>query len=309
MTSPFRKAVKYESKLRLAFIGPSGSGKTMTSLIVAQRLADASGGRVALIDTERGSASKYADLYDFDVLELESYHPERYIEAINSAQSAGYGVLVIDSLSHAWSGKDGALELVDREAKRSKSANTFAAWREVTPIHNRLVDTMTGCALHLIGTMRSKMDYVQTTDDKGRTIIKKVGMQPIQRDGLEYEFDVVGDLDSSNTLVIGKSRCPALSGLIVEKPDGAIAETLLAWLSGAAPPPKAASKESLAALAVLRESANVEVDELRAECRHRFGTSDARQLTQVQVTELADWLQEKAQPESSGSQPAVGKEA
>lgn len=226
----FQKATKKQAKLRLALIGPSGSGKTYTALTLVTHLVP--GGRVALIDTERGSASKYADLFDFDVQELGSFHPQRYIEAIHEAQAAGYDVLIIDSLSHAWMGKDGALELVDKAAKRNPSGNSFAAWRDVTPLHNALVDTMVATRLHIIVTLRSKMEYVQEKDDKGKTVIRKVGLQPVQRDGLEYEFDVVGDLDQDNTLVVTKTRCSALHNAVISKPNHELAETLAAWLDG-----------------------------------------------------------------------------
>ena len=132
--SLFKKAVKSRSKLRLALIGPSGSGKTYSALAIAAGL----GSNIAVIDTEHGSASKYADLFNFDVLELGSYSPEKYVEALKAAAAAGYDVVVIDSLSHAWMGKDGALEMVDRAAARSKSGNSFGAWREVTPQHNEI---------------------------------------------------------------------------------------------------------------------------------------------------------------------------
>lgn len=232
----FQKATKHSAKLRLALAGPAGSGKTYSALSVACALAEKYGGRVAVVDTEHGSASKYADLFDFDALELESFHPQRYIEAIDAATEAGYGVLVIDSLSHAWMGKDGALELVDRAAKRTQTGNSFGAWRDVTPLHNALVEAMIGSDLHLIVTLRSKQDYVQEKDDKGRTSIRKVGMAPVQRDGLEYEFDVYGDLDQDNNLMIGKTRCPALSGQVIVKPGKQLAATLEKWLQGAPAP-------------------------------------------------------------------------
>ena len=103
----FKRATKTQIRLRLALSGASGSGKTMSSLAIASHL----GQRIAVIDTERGSASRYADLFEFDVLELESFHPTKYISAIKAAESAGYDVLIIDSLSHAWIGKDGELDL------------------------------------------------------------------------------------------------------------------------------------------------------------------------------------------------------
>lgn len=305
----FRKAVKYDAKLRLALIGPSGSGKTMTALILGKRLAETTGTKLAVIDTERGSASKYADAYEFDVLELESYHPTKYVEAIEAAGAAGYGVLVVDSLSHAWAGKDGALELVDREAAKMKSPNGFAAWRTITPLHNKLVDAMTGSGLHLIVTMRSKMEHIQTTDDRGRTVIKKVGMQPIQREGLEYEFDVVGDMDTENTLVVSKTRCSALTGGVYPKPTEELADTLIAWLKGETPPPpvhrngtkpqKATGEGSTATLTdlkVLNRSRTVKGKErvttemLEQYVSAKFSGKGPRELTANQVHDLADWL-------------------
>lgn len=228
----FRKATKYESRLRMAIDGPSGAGKTYTSLSIAKHL----GGKVAVIDTERGSASKYADIFDFDVLELESFNPNIYIQAIKTAESAGYDVLIIDSLSHAWSGKGGALELVDAAAKRMNNPNSFAAWREVTPLHNQLVDAILQAKLHIIVTMRSKMGWVVEADAKGKQSPRKVGMEPIQRDGIEYEFDVVGDMNLDNDLVVNKSRCSDLAGQVYAKPGKEIAAVLTAWLKGEAPP-------------------------------------------------------------------------
>lgn len=229
----FKKATKHESKLRLALIGPSGTGKTYSALAIASNL----GSRVAVIDTERGSASKYADLFDFDVLELDRYSPVDYVESIRQAEEAGYDVLVIDSLSHAWSGRGGALEMVDSIAKRSKTANSFSAWRDVTPLHNDMVDSMIGCKCHVIVTLRAKTEWVQEKDERGKTHIRKVGMAAVQRDGMEYEFDVVGDLDQDNALTITKTRCPALTGAVVVKPGVQLANVLAEWLHGAPPPP------------------------------------------------------------------------
>ncbi|OUL23976.1 hypothetical protein BV378_20300 [Nostoc sp. RF31YmG] len=227
MTIMFKKATKSQIKLRLALVGISGSGKTYTALNTASHL----GKSVAVIDTEHRSASKYADLFNFDTCELTSFHPQNYIDAITAA--SGYDVLIIDSLSHAWMGKDGALEQVDRIAKRSQTSNTFAAWRDVTPLHNQLVEAMLSCPCHLIVTMRSKSDYVmEEYEDKGKKKTRpvKVGLAPIQRDGVEYEFDVVGDMDKDNNLIITKSRCPNLSGQVIHKPAKELAYTLRAWM-------------------------------------------------------------------------------
>lgn len=222
----FQKATKKQAKARIGIIGPSGSGKTWTALKLAQTL----GKKIAVIDTEHGSASKYADEFEFDVLELTNFNPQNYINGIKEAEKYGYDVLIIDSLSHAWVGTDGALELADKNASKY-SGNRFAAWRDVTPLHNKLIEAMLSSTMHIIATMRSKMEYVQTTDEKGRAIIRKVGMAPIQRDGMEYEFDIVGDLDLEHNLIISKTRCKALDGAIVNKPGEELAKTIIDWLT------------------------------------------------------------------------------
>lgn len=237
MAITFKKAVKTESKLRMALIGPSGSGKTYTSLLMAKELAN--GNQVAVIDTERGSASKYADLFEFDSVELESYNPKTFVEAIKTAERAGYAVIVIDSLSHAWMGKDGALELVDKAKARSTTQNSFTAWRDVTPLHNALIDAITGAKCHVIATMRAKQAYVmeETVNANGKktTTPRKVGLEAIQRDGMEYEFDIVADMDLDNRMIVSKSRCPALSGAIFTRPGADVTSALKEWLHGIKP--------------------------------------------------------------------------
>jgi len=226
---PFRKAIKRDAKLRLAVSGPSGSGKTYTLLTIASAL----GGPVALVDTEHGSASKYADLFEFDVLELDSYDPERLIKIIDQAAEAGFRVLCIDSLSHFWMGKDGELEKVDRAARRMQNPNGFAAWKQVTPIHNALIDKIISAPLHVLASMRTKTEWILDHDERtGKTVPRKVGLAPVMRDGIEYEFDVCGEMDQENTLQITKSRCPKLSGGVFPKPGKKLAEVLKEWLCG-----------------------------------------------------------------------------
>ena len=232
--NPFKKASKSQSRLRLGLVGVSGSGKTFSALAIGSALAAHYDGRVALIDTEHGSASKYADRFSFDVLELVDFNPKNYIDAIKAA-SDYYDVLIIDSLSHAWSGSGGVLEMVDNAAKRSQSNNSFTAWRDVTPLHNQLVEAIVGAPIHLIATMRSKTEYVLEKDDRGKTTPRKVGMAPVQRDGLEYEFDLVGDMDTNNTLIVSKSRIPALSGKVIAKPGAELGDTLFSWLTDGKP--------------------------------------------------------------------------
>jgi hypothetical protein len=221
----FERATKKRSKLRMTIDGPSGSGKTFTALTFAFALGE----QVALIDTERGSASKYADVFPpFDVLELETFSPALYTQAIQAAQ--GYDVLIIDSLSHAWEGSEGALEMVDKAA--AKNQNRFTAWRDVTPVHNKMVDAILRAPFHVITTMRSKTEYVLEADDKGRMVPRKVGMAPIQRPGMEYEFDIVADMDWDHRLVVSKSRCSAVDGDVTLRPTAEWMKPVIAWLAG-----------------------------------------------------------------------------
>jgi hypothetical protein len=223
----FIKATKKRSKLRLAIDGPSGSGKTYTALTAAKTL----GGKIAVIDTERGSASLYSDKFNFDVLELHTFSPALYIDAIETAEKAGYDVIVIDSLSHAWEGEGGALDMVDQAAKRSQSNNTYTAWKDVTPLQRKLVDAMLQSPCHIIATMRSKTEYILETNDKGRQVPKKVGMAPIQRQGMEYEFTLVCDMDLDHNCIVSKSRCEALADKVVGKPDHKFFDILVNWLN------------------------------------------------------------------------------
>ena len=226
----FRRTLKRDAKIRLAITGPSGSGKTYTML----RLATELGGPVALVDTERGSASKYADLFDFEVLELESYDPARLVEIIDHVAANGYRALCIDSLSHFWMGRDGELDKVDRAARRMQNPNSFAAWKEVTPLHNALIDKIVSAPLHILASMRAKTEWILDRDDRtGKTVPRKVGLAPVMRDGIEYEFDVCGDMDQENMLIITKTRCPKLAAGVFPKPGKELADLLKEWLGGA----------------------------------------------------------------------------
>ena len=228
----FVPAIKQESKLRMAIAGPAGSGKTYTGLSIAQSLAN--GGKIAVLDTEHGSASKYADLFAFDVQEMDApFHPDRFAAAIREAQQAGYKVVVLDSLSHAWNGTGGLLEIVDQIAARSNSRNTFAAWKEGTPIQNRFIETMLQADIHIIATMRQKQDYVLEADERCKQKPVKVGLAAVQREGFEYEFDVVMNMDIDNMGVIVKTRCPELQGGVYRKPGKDVAGVLANWLVGA----------------------------------------------------------------------------
>lgn len=238
----FAPVTRKQNRLRLAIEGPAGSGKTYTALGFAFALAGPNG-RVALIDTENATASKYAgkqadgSVWQWDNCNLQpgSYAPSSYTQLIKAAGAAGYDVLVVDSLSHAWEGSGGALDQVDRA---KGAGNDFTAWRNVTPQHRAMVEALITSPCHVIVTMRSKMEYVLEQNERGKMVPRKVGLKPIQRDGVEYEFDLVLDIDLQHTMTVSKSRCSAVDGQVVARPTGAWIAPVREWLySGIAPAP------------------------------------------------------------------------
>lgn len=216
----FKKAKRASRKLRMAIAGIAGSGKTYTALSLANRL----GKKVALLDTERSSAEIYSTLFEFDVAQLSSHHPQKYVDAINEAAKAKYDVMIIDSLSHAWMGREGALDLVSKQGK------TFNAWGKVTPLQDKLLDTIMTFPGHVIATMRMKQAYEQAKDDKGKITVAKIGLATQQREGIDYEFDLFGVMDALNNLTVEKSRCPALAGKLFAQPGEELAGIILQWL-------------------------------------------------------------------------------
>lgn len=225
----FTKATKQATSIKLAISGPSGSGKTYSALLLAKGL----GGKTAVLDTEGGSASLYADYFDFDTwdeLDPKGFPPEYFIRVIKAAEEAGYSNLIIDSLSHEWNGRGGCLELADAIARAKYKGNTFAAWVDVTPRHTKLIETILNTRLNILATMRAKSDYVITKDEKsGKSTPQKVGLAAIQRDGMDYEFTVMFELDrDSHIAIAGKDRTHLFSDpvLITEATGQRIAQWL-----------------------------------------------------------------------------------
>lgn len=237
----FQKAQRKKAKLRLAICGPSGSGKTYSSLLLAQGI----GGRIAMIDTERGSGELYSELCEYDVCQLTPpFLPEKYIKALHAAEQDGYTTIIIDSLTHAWAGTGGLLEEVD---KRKGRGNDFTAWRDITPMHNALVDAMLQSPCHIIGTMRTKTAYEMVKDEKtGKIKPVKIGMAPVQRDGMEYEFTTVIDVEVEKHMATSsKDRTGILDGKYF-KCSVEIGNQIKSWLDGGidAPAPAAPPQQS-----------------------------------------------------------------
>lgn len=227
-----RKAERKKAKLRLGIAAPSGAGKTYSALLLAFGL----GGKVGLIDTEHGSGDLYAHLGDYDIIGIEApYTVAKYTQAIKAFEHAGYSTVIVDSLSHAWSGDGG---LLDKQGKMAdRGTNSFAAWRTITPEHNALVDAMLSSPCHVIATMRAKQEYVLETNAKGKQEPKKVGMAPVQREGMEYEFTVMLDVDMNHIASASKDRTSLFDGQYMKiTPD--TGKMLLAWLETGVEAPK-----------------------------------------------------------------------
>lgn len=201
-----RKAERKKAKLRCALVGVSGSGKTYSSLVIANGI----GGKICIIDTENKSADLYANDFEYDVAELAPpFTPSSYVTAIKQIEKSGYDIIIIDSLSHAWSGEGGALDMQSDMMKANKLKNSYTAWRDITPHHNALVNAILQSPCHIIATMRVKTHYdIQQIEKNGKmqSVPVKLGLAPVQREGMEYEFTVVLDINQEHYCTPSKDR-------------------------------------------------------------------------------------------------------
>ena len=249
MTVTFKPAERRKRKLRMGIDGISGSGKSLTGLAILRGVVGPEG-RIVAIDSEKNTLVEYAGIFPgteqpsgFDLHELNDHSPEAYIDAIDSAVAAGYDGLLIDSASHEWCGKNGILESVDKAAG-DDAYFSKKGWRAATPKHTRFIEKVTGAPLHVIVTLRVKADMVIEKDANGKNAPRKVGLQAIQREGFDYEFSILGSMDSDHVLRVTKSRCldrgpdgkllNFLEGAIIPCPGIELGEKIREWLN--APP-------------------------------------------------------------------------
>jgi hypothetical protein len=325
-------ATRKKAKARIALAGPSGSGKTLTGLKLlytltgAKTIADGVQ-RIAFVDTERDSADKYAvnpDLpgvgdmtpedaggYGFSKISPITYDPRQLIELINEAALAGFGGFMLDSASHYWFGPGGVLELVDRFA-HNHNGRSMDAWKDVRPIERAYIEALMSYPGHVVVCMRSKQRYELVEGSDGRNKVAKLGMQPDQRDGLEYEFDIVGDLDQDHYLRVTKSRCDALADQVFPRPGAELAHQVLDWLENGEPPKDVDWPAALAActsrddLAVLWQRAQRLglTQKLRPAFNERGADiAAARHTAAVPSTQL-----DQALSDAAGTRPAAADE-
>lgn len=216
----------------MAITGPSGSGKTYSALRLAFGLTNNES--IAVIDTENGSASLYAHLGNYDVLDIAApFTVQKYTDAIREAVSAGYDVVAIDSLSHVWAAEGGLL--AQKDAKDARGGNSYTNWGEITKMYEQLKSAILQSPIHVIATMRSKQDYVIETDARGKSSPRKVGLAPVQREGFEYEFTTVFDVDMTHTAATSKDRTGLFTDEVSQITEGH-GQRIKAWLDGGAEP-------------------------------------------------------------------------
>ncbi len=254
----FKKACKKKQKLRLLLEGASGSGKTYSALLIAKAM----GKKIAVIDTEKGSASLYDKLTDFDTCEITPpFTPEKYINAIREAEQQGYDILIIDSITHEWSGKGGCLDL------QNSLGGRYQDWGKVTPRHNAFIDAILQSNLHIIATARTKTDY-ETTNNNGKMKVEKVGLKTEQRDGLDFEFTLVFRLNENHIASATKDRTSLFNGkeAIIDESFGT---TLLDWLNDGVTVPETKPYEDTAIYEKVSQCQTVEELEALWKTEHK----------------------------------------
>ncbi|SKB88298.1 hypothetical protein SAMN05660477_01672 [Soonwooa buanensis] len=207
-----RQSERKQARIKMALQGSAGSGKTYSSLIIAKGMTNGDFSKVAIIDTENGSADLYAHLGTYNVLSLKPpFTPQQYVDAINICEEAGMEVIILDSISHCWD------YLLDYHS--SLAGNSFTNWAKIKPLEKLFIDKILQCKAHVIATMRTKQDYVLNQKD-GKFVPEKVGLKSVQRDGLDYEFTLVFDIDIKHFAAASKDR----TGLFMGKPEFNITE-------------------------------------------------------------------------------------
>lgn len=222
-TFVIKKANKLAKKLRIGFSAPSGGGKTMSALLCAYGLVG-DWDKIVVIDTERESASLYADLGSFSILPLSKpYTPERYINAIRECENADFEVIIIDSTSHEWNSSGGILEIV------ADLGGEYRHWKTVTPRHNAFIDAILTSKCHVFCTTRRKEGYTMTTGEGGKAKVVKLGLEEVQRNDFSYEMDLVFDIEQNHYASSSKDRTmlfPSNESILITEETG---KTLRDW--------------------------------------------------------------------------------
>jgi len=215
-----KQSERKNSKIKLGLQGSSGSGKTYSALLVAYGITN-DWNKIAIIDTENGSANLYAHLGDYKVLSLDvPFSPERYMEAISMCEKSDIEVIIIDSISHCWE------NLLASHA--AMLGNSFVNWNKITPRYNSFIQKILQSNCHIICTMRTKQDY-NLIEKNGKMTPEKAGTKVIMREGINYEFTVVMEMDLNHKAKVTKDRTGIFNGQLEFIPSAETGTIILDW--------------------------------------------------------------------------------
>ena len=248
-------AERKKAKIKMAIQGPSGSGKTFSALLLAFGLCG-DWSKIAIIDTENHSADLYAHLGGYNVLSLvQPYRPEKYMEAIAFCEKAGMDVIILDSISHEWEGPGGILD-----THSGMAGNSFSNWAKLTPRHNAFIQSILQSQSHIIGTIRSKQDYV-LQEKNGKIIPEKVGLKGVTREGMDYEFTIVLDLDIKHHTTSSKDRTGLFEGKPAFKISVETGKLISSWCNdGVSSSPEPARLQSCNDATISPEELNTKIE-------------------------------------------------
>lgn len=248
MALQLKQAQRKKAYLKLGISAPSGGGKTLGALLIGYGLMkekypkeneDFRWGKIAIVDTENGSGELYVGaeiantkIGHYNAVTLTApFEAEKYIQAIDLCEESGIEVCIIDSTTHLWSGEGGLLE--QQSALSKRTGNGYTAWRDITPQHNKFVEKMLQTPMHIIATMRAKQEYALDKDDKGNNgfKVRKMGLEPEQRKGMEYEFTLFLEINAEHEAFGSKDRT-SIYDQKTFKIDPKVGQTLMEWLEG-----------------------------------------------------------------------------
>jgi hypothetical protein len=224
--STFAKPTSLKAALKLALYGPAGSGKTFTALLLAEGLARECGRRVAVLDTEQGTAfysqavptrTAHPQAFDFDVLHTRSV--TEALAALHALDPAQYGVIVVDSISHLWDACRNAYS-----GKLTKHGGIpLHAWSTIKKPYRELMNLLLSLPVHVIFCGRQGIDY---GEDEGTGELKQVGFRLRAEGETGYEPDILVRLE----LHKADRRKPAVILAHVEKDrTGVLAGATIEW--------------------------------------------------------------------------------
>lgn len=195
---------------KIVLSGCAGSGKTLSALLLAAGMidvrTDADWADIVVADADNLSSTYYVDtaftvgdgvnepvecvtIGRFTLIDFKPpYHPDRWIKLINEVVEAKKKILILDNFSAEWEGDGGVLDWTRRLGGRASD------WSVTDPAHNRVLDAIRKAPIPIIATLREKqaIEIMKVPDGRGgeKTEVRKLGMKPKQREGIEYEFDL-----------------------------------------------------------------------------------------------------------------------